>query len=93
MSFEKVFIGKGRQVPNMQITRVTIPMEKLKEIAYEQDGVEYCSFEVAKMKEADAYGREYTVYYSKKVADNELTPKKKGSRKKKNKKEAENLPF
>ena len=92
MSFEKVFIGKGRQVPNMQITRVTIPMEKLMEIAYEKNGVEYCTFEVAKMKEADAFGREYTVYYSKKVADKEPAPKKKGSRKKKSP-EAVDLPF
>jgi hypothetical protein len=65
MSFEKVFIGKGRQVPNMQVAKVTIPLEKLQEIAYEKEGVMYCTFEVSKMKEADRLGREYTAYYSK----------------------------
>ena len=94
MSFEKVFIGKGRQVPNMQIAKVTIPLEKLMEIAYEKEGVKYCTFEVSKLKEADAFGREYTVYYSKLVADaQESAPKKKGSRKKKTQKEEEKVPF
>jgi hypothetical protein len=65
MSFEKVFIGKGRQVPNMQVAKVTIPLEKLQEIAYEKEGVMYCTFEVSKMKEADRFGREYTAYYNK----------------------------
>ena len=94
MSFEKVFIGKGRQVPNLQIAKVTIPLEKLLEIAYERDGVKYCTFEVSKMKEADAYGREYTVYYSKMVAGSqEPAPEKKGSRKKKTEKKEEDMPF
>lgn len=94
MSFEKVFIGKGRQVPNLQIAKVTIPLEKLLEIAYERDGVKYCTFEVSKMKEADAYGREYTVYYSKMVAGaQDPAPKKKGTRKKKTDKKEEEIPF
>ena len=94
MSFEKVSIGKGRRVPNMQIAKVTIPLEKLMEIACEKEGVKYCTFEVSKLKEADAYGRVYTVYYSKLVADaQEPTPKKKGSRKKKTQKKEEEIPF
>ena len=94
MSFEKVFIGKGRQVPNLQIAKVTIPLEKLLEIAYERDGVKYCTFEVSKMKEADAYGREYTVYYNKMYPQaQEPAPEKKSSRKKKTAKKEEDLPF
>jgi hypothetical protein len=82
------------QVPNMQIAKVTIPLEKLMEIAYEKEGVKYCTFEVSKLKEADAYGREYTVYHSKLVADaQEPAPKKQGSRKKKSQNEEEKLPF
>jgi hypothetical protein len=65
MSYEKIYFGKGRQVPNMQVAKVTIALEKLQEIAYEKEGVMYCSFEVSKMKEADRFGREYTAYYSK----------------------------
>ncbi len=67
--------------------KVTIPMEKLMEIAYEKEGVKYYTFEVSKLKEADAYGREYTVCYSKLVAEaQEPAPKKKGNRKKKTQK-------
>jgi hypothetical protein len=69
MSFKKVFIGKGRQVPNMNVARVTIPLHKLQEIAYEKEGVMYCTFEVSKMKQPDNFGREYTVSYSKLIPE------------------------
>ena len=92
MAFEKIFIGKGTQVPNLPITRISIPFAKLEEIAYDRDGVKYVTFEVSKLKNADKYGREYTCYYSKKVSDvvNDQAPKPKGRRKKSQKEE---LPF
>jgi guanyl-specific ribonuclease Sa len=98
MSYEKLFIGKGRQVPNMNVARVTIPLHKLQEIAYEKEGVMYCTFEVSKMKQPDNYGREYTVSYSKLIPEaNEPAPKekKKGGRPRKPKQEpaGEPLPF
>ena len=91
MSFEKIYIGKGNQVPNLPITRVTIPLENLEKIAYERDGVKYVTFEVSKLKTPDKFGRDYTCYYSKLVAG-EPAPKKKGGRRKKQEPE-ENLPF
>lgn len=91
MAFEKIFIGKGNQVPNLPITRVTIPLEKLEEIAYERDGVKYVTFEVSKLRTPDKFGRDYTCYYSKIVADQQA-PKKKTTRRKKQEK-SENLPF
>ena len=91
MAFEKVYIAKGSQVPNLPIVRITIPLEKLEQISYERDGVKYVTFEVSKLKEADKFGRDYTVYHSKKVEAgvNEPAPKKKGRKKKQD----ADLPF
>ena len=84
MSFEKIYIGKGNQVPNLPITKVTVPLEKLQEIAYEMDGVKYVTFEISKMKSPDRFGREYSCFYSKKVSEEKAT-KKSGKRQKKEK--------
>lgn len=91
MAFEKVYIGKGSQVPNLPIVRITIPLEKLEQISYDRDGVKYVTFEVSKLKESDKFGRDYTCYHSKKVEAgvNEPAPKKKGRKKA----PKENLPF
>lgn len=67
MNYEKFYIGKGTQVPNLQIAKVTLKMDLVEEIAYERDGVRYVTFEVAKLKEPDKFGRDYTCYLSKKV--------------------------
>jgi hypothetical protein len=93
MSFEKIYIGKGTQVPNLQITKVTLKLEEVEKIAYERDGVKYVTFEVAKLKEPDKFGRAYTCYFSKKInVVNEPAPKK-ASGKKSKKGKAEELPF
>ncbi len=93
MAYEKIYIGKGTQVPNFQIARVTLKLEEVERIAYERDGVKYVTFEVAKLKEPDKFGRAYTCYYSKKVNDiQEPAPKKKSSRKPK-KEKMEDFPF
>lgn len=96
MSFEKVYLGKGRQVPNMNIAKITIPLETLQSIAYEREGVVYCTFQVSKMKQPDAFGREYTVYYNKKHPEaQEPAPektRKTGGRRKKQQEPAD-LPF
>ena len=67
MAYEKIYIGKGTQVPNLQIAKVTLKLEEVKKIAYERDGVNYVTFEVAKLREPDKFGRNFTCYYSKKV--------------------------
>jgi len=93
MSYEKIYIGKGTQVPNLQITKVTLKLEEVEKIAYERDGVKYVTFEVAKLKEPDKFGRAYTCYYSHKLENvNEPAPKK-SSVKKSKKGKAEELPF
>ena len=83
MAYEKIYIGKGTQVPNLQITRVTLKLEEVQKIAYERDGVWYVTFEVAKLKEADKFGRQFTCYFSKKTEQvNEPTPVKSKGKKK-----------
>ena len=93
-AFEKIYIGKGKKVENMDIVKVTCKLEDLQEIAYNFDGVDYVTFEVARMKVADNYGRSHTVYYSKK---NEVAkaPKKgaKKTRKLKKLEEHVDLPY
>ena len=41
-------------------------MEDLVKYAHEYDGIEYVTFEVAKMKTPDNFGHDYTVYVSQK---------------------------
>ena len=95
MAYEKIYIGKGTQVPNLQIAKVTLKLEEVKKIAYDRDGVMYVTFEVAKLKEPDKFGRAYTCYYSHKVnVANEPAPEKPKSKKKAKKEEGnQNFPF
>jgi hypothetical protein len=70
--FEKTYIGKGTQVKDLDIIRVSISKETLEEILKDHmvdyDGKEYLVFEVASLKEPDQYGKTHTAYISKKVA-------------------------
>jgi hypothetical protein len=77
MAYEKIYIGKGTQVPDLQIAKVTLKLEEVEKIAYEHDGVKYVSFEVAKLREPDKFGRAFTCYYSKRAdQQQEPAPKK-----------------
>jgi hypothetical protein len=71
--FEKTYIGKGTQVKDLNIIRVSFSKETLEEILKDHmvdyDGKEYLVFEVASLKEPDQYGKTHTAYISKKVAD------------------------
>ncbi len=82
MAYEKIYIGKGTQVPNLQIAKVTLKLEEIEKIAYEMDGVKYVTFEVARLREPDKFGRAFTCYYSKKV-DQSQEPAPQKSRKRK----------
>jgi hypothetical protein len=60
----------------------------------ERDGIKYVTFEVAKLKEPDKFGRTYTCYYSKRVSEvQEPAPKKSNSGKKTKKEKSEEIPF
>jgi phage protein D len=91
--FIKNYIGKGKSVEGLNIAKVTCKLDELIKYAYEYDGVKYVTFEVAKMKEADNYGRDFTVYVSKKEEVTEEAPKgKKKSKKSKKQNEPELQP-
>jgi len=61
-NFMKTYIGKGKQISNYDIVKVTLTAAEVLKHKYTKDGVEYITFEVAKMKEADKYGRTHTAY-------------------------------
>ncbi|MDP3441581.1 MAG: hypothetical protein Q8T08_01865 [Ignavibacteria bacterium] len=101
-TFEKHYIGKGTQVENLEIIKIVLPVEGLEKAVFEMNGVKYLSFEVAKLREEDKFGRTHTCYYQTKVTSaiptkDEAAEKQKKSSKKKSKKQAaeteEDLPF
>lgn len=63
-NFVKHFVGKGRQVGELPIIKLTCKLEELEKFAYSYDGVKFVSIEVSKMKTQDNFGRDYTVYVS-----------------------------
>ena len=76
-TFVKNYIGKGKQVAGLNIAKITCKLEDLQKFAYEYDGIEYVTFEVAKMKTPDTFGRDYTVYVSQKEEIEEPQTKRK----------------
>ena len=62
--YTKNYIGKGTQVAGMDIVKVSLPVEKLLKLTHEFNGVEYITFELAKMQSKDEYGRTHTAYVS-----------------------------
>lgn len=83
-TFEKIYIGKGKQVGDLNIVKVTLKLEDLQALAFEFEGTTYVSFEVAQMINPDNFGRTHTCYYSKLVEKQaEAGQKKTTSRSKK----------
>jgi len=62
--FTKHYLGKGKQVSDLQIIKVTVKLQDLQKHVYEYDNVQFVTFEIAKMKTPDNFGRDYTVYVS-----------------------------
>ena len=101
-TFKKFYIGKGTQVEGLDIAKCTCRLEDLEQFSYEYDGVKYVTFEVAKMKQTDNFGRDYTLYVSKKeeTVETENKSKKASQKAKKSQRELEpagkeedDLPF
>lgn len=81
-TYKKNYIGKGTQVPNMQIAKVTVKVEEMLKYKHEFEGEEYVTFEVAKMQNPDKFGREYTVYCTTKEETEEKKPAPKSRKRK-----------
>lgn len=71
--FEKIYIGKGSKIKDLDIVRLSIPRDTLEEILndhmVEYDGKEYFIFEVVSLRETDRYGKTHVAYISKKVGN------------------------
>ena len=81
-SYKKNYIGKGTQVENMDIVKVTLKVEEILKYKHEFEGGEYITFEIARMQQPDKFGRTHTAY----VTIVEETVSKKPARKKSSKK-------
>lgn len=75
-SYKKNYIGKGTQVPDMSIVKVTVKVPELLKHVHEFEGEQYCTFEVAKLQEPDKFGRDHTVYCTTMEEVPEEAPKK-----------------
>ena len=62
--YTKSYIGKGTAVAGMDIVKVTLKVEEILNLTHEFNGVEYLTFELAKMQKTDDYGRTHTAYVS-----------------------------
>jgi phage protein D len=63
-TYTKSYIGKGTAVAGMDIVKVTLKVEDLLKVTHEFNGVEYLTFELAKMQQKDEFGRTHTAYVS-----------------------------
>ena len=61
---EKIYIGKGKQIKDFDMVQVSINLEEALEHKHEYQGKEYLTFTVAKLREADQYGKTHTAYVS-----------------------------
>lgn len=69
--YTKNYIGKGTQIEGLDIVRVTLKVEELLKVTHKYDGVEYLTFEIAKMQSKDDFGRTHTCYVSVKETEKE----------------------
>jgi hypothetical protein len=68
-TYEKAYIGKGKQIKDMQIIRISLKIEDILSHAHEYKGEQYLTFEVAKLQSEDRYENTHTVYVNKMVEE------------------------
>jgi len=61
-TFKKNYIGKGTQVENFDIVRISVKKSELEKCSHEYEGETYVTFEVARMQQPDKYGKTHTCY-------------------------------
>ena len=66
-TFEKIYIGKGKQVANLSIVKFSFKLSEIAKLSHVFNGEDYLSFEVAKLKTPDNWGHSYTAYVNKLV--------------------------
>lgn len=80
-NYKKNYIGKGTQVPNMQIVKVTVKVAELLKFVHTYEDEGYVTFEVAKMQNPDKFGRDHTVYCTTRELVEETAPPKNSPKK------------
>lgn len=88
-SYKKNYIGKGTQVENMDIVKVTLKVEDVLKYKHEFEGSGYITLEVARMQQPDKFGRSHTAYVTTTEESVEVKPAKKSRKTKK----PENAPL
>jgi hypothetical protein len=66
-TFEKNYIGKGKQVANLSIVKFSFKLSEIAKLSHVFNGEDYITFEVAKLKNTDSFGHGYTAYVNKLV--------------------------
>lgn len=61
-TFEKNYIGKGKQIADMQIVKISCRIQEIIKNAHEYNGEEWITFEVSKLQNPDKFGNTHTVY-------------------------------
>ena len=80
-SYKKNYIGKGTQVENMDIVKVTLKVAEILKYKHEFESNEYITLEVARMQQPDKFGRSHTAYVTTTEEMDEKKPKRKTSNK------------
>ena len=73
-SFTKHYIGKGVEHETLDLVKVTLKMEEVLKFKHQFEGSEYLTFELARLQEADKFGRTHTYYVSTKEETPEAEP-------------------
>lgn len=60
--FTRNYIGKGTKLKDFDILKVTVELDTALEYSHEYNGKKYLSFEVARMKQPDEFGKTHTCY-------------------------------
>ena len=69
--FEKTYIGKGKQIGDLQIIRISCKIADLEKLSHQYNGEDYVTFEVARLQNPDSFGHQYTAYVNKLVETRE----------------------
>jgi len=81
-NYTRAYIGKGTAVAGLDIVKVSLKVEELLKVTHEFQGVQYLTFELAKMQSKDDFGRTHTAYVSvRDAAEVEETAADKAARK------------
>jgi len=85
-TFKKNYIGKGTQVENFDIVRISVKKSELDKCSHEFEGETYVTFEVARMQQPDKYGKTHTCYYQSREEEAEVPEETSGKGKPKKEK-------